>query len=189
MLGGDASSSNARLPPVTRPVLPDSPDLLHRILLATDGTVTSVLEAYAEEPVRATMLAQFVQPSRSRDAALLAVPEGAPVLNRKVLLCGERSGRTFLYGQSLILVERLDRRIADGLVLTNKPIGILLRESRIETFREILTAGQERAGACAAYFQAAEDATLLFRTYRIEARGRPIMLVTERFPRSRDEGG
>lgn len=157
-----------------------SRQLLHRILLTTDGTVTTILEAYAGEPIEAVRLAQSRQPAGPQDAELLAVTADSPVLHRRVLLCGARSGTAFVHGESLIVPERLDPGILGRLESTSEPIGALLRASRLETFREILAAGEQPAGASASDFGCDEDAVLLYRTYRVVRRGQPLALITER---------
>ncbi len=64
------------------------------------------------------------------------------------------------------------------------PVGTLLLENRVETFREVLSAGREPAGSCARYFAVEVDTEMVWRTYRVCARQRPIMLITEKFPAS-----
>lgn len=157
-----------------------STSFLNRLLLATDATVTALLEAFAEEPVRAVILAQSVQPCPPQDADVLLVPPGSGVLDRAVLLCGATTRTPFLYSESLIVLSRLPKAFVAGLTSTDTPIGTMLRESRLETFRETLAVGRERAGRCAAHFGAGDDATLLYRTYRMLARQHPIMLITEK---------
>lgn len=157
-----------------------SRELLHRILLTTDGTVTTILEAYAGEPIGAIRLAQSLQPARPQDAEPLAVAAGSSVLARHVLLRGARSGTTFLSGESLIVSDRLGPSIVDRLGSTNEPIGQLLRTYRLETFREVLAVGEQPAGSFGTYFGSGQDALLLFRTYRIILRGQPIALITEK---------
>lgn len=77
---------------------------------------------------------------------------------------------------------RLGSRMMDRLVTTSTPIGQLLREHRLETFREVLASGKEQVGECARYFDAEPLALLAFRTYRSLAGGRPVIMITENFP-------
>jgi chorismate--pyruvate lyase len=163
--------------------------LLHRILLATDGTVTTILEAYAGEPITAERLDQSLQPARPHEAELLAVAAGSPVINRRVLLRGGHSGVTFLHGESLIVPERMDPVVMDRLESTDEPIGLLLRASRLETFREVVAVGEQRAGTYGSYFGSGENAMLLFRTYRVVFRGQPVVLITENVLAGAEETG
>ncbi len=152
-----------------------------RILLGTDGTVTHILEAYADESIEVVKLLQRFDVSDDGDADLL-IADGEAVLRRQVLLCGRRSHRKLLYAEVVVVLARVEPALIDGLVETDKPIGTLLRERRAETLREVLVAGREAAGTCAVHFGIAPDADLIFRTYRIVAGGQPIILVTEKFP-------
>ncbi|MBW3646032.1 MAG: DUF98 domain-containing protein, partial [Actinobacteria bacterium] len=109
---------------------------------------------------------------------------GRPVLRRTVLLQGADSGRTFLCADSLMVPERLDQPVLEGLLATDTPVGTLLLQNRVETFREVLSVGREPAGSCAGYFAVEADTEMVWRTYRVCARQRPIMVITEKFPAS-----
>ena len=150
------------------------------VLLRTDGTVTDILEAYAGEPMEVVKMLQVFDTANGRDAELLA--SGDRVLRRRVLLRGRHSRRTLLYAQAVVVPERLDQAILDGLLETDKPIGVLLKEHRTETFREILEIGRQPAGPSGAHFGIATDAELIFRTYRIMVGNQPVILITEKFP-------
>ncbi|MGH9177206.1 MAG: chorismate--pyruvate lyase family protein [Acidimicrobiales bacterium] len=152
-----------------------------RILLGADGTVTHILEAYADETIEAVKLLQQLDTADEGEAALDVAP-GSTVLRRRVLLRGVRSGRTLLYAQAAVVPERVGVDVLEGLISTNKPIGRILSEHRTETFRRILEVDRERAGACASYFGIEPSAALLYRTYVIASGRAPIMLITEKFP-------
>jgi len=156
-------------------------DLVQHILLVTDGTVTNVLEAYAGERINVIKLRQTTEPA-GLSVTDLEVQESDEVMHREVLLTGRDSGRTFVYALSQIVPDRLDPEMRRGLLESLKPIGRLFEENRVETFREILAAGREPAGARSVHFGIERAAPLISRTYRIIARGRPIMLITEKFP-------
>lgn len=152
-----------------------------RMLLATDGTLTHILEAYADEPIEVEKLLQAFDTSTDDDAHLdLGYDE--KVLRRRVLLRGRTSGRNLLYAEVVVVADRVDPVFLAGVVGTDKPIGLLLAESRMETFREILVAGRRAAGAVGPRFGLPPASDLVFRTYRVLAGGRPIMLITEQFP-------
>lgn len=152
-----------------------------RMLVGTDGTVTHILEAYADEPIEVVKLVQVFDTSNDAGAHLHLSRDNR-VLRRQVLLRGRRTGQHLLYAEAIIVPERVDPAVLDALVGTDKPIGVLLAENRTETFREILAVDREPAGSCARYFGIEPDAQLIFRTYRIVARQQPVMLITEKFP-------
>ncbi|HET9052063.1 MAG TPA: chorismate pyruvate-lyase family protein [Candidatus Dormibacteraeota bacterium] len=156
-------------------------NLLQRILLVTDGTVTHMLEAYAREPIRVVKLHQSIEPCTD-DLPDLELDRGHDVMRREVLLQGSRSGHIFIHAVSRIVPDRLDDALRRGLEESTKPIGLLLEESRTETFREILTSSREPAGSSALHFGIDPAAALISRSYRVISGGRPIMLITERFP-------
>ena len=152
-----------------------------RVLLGADGTVTHILEAYADEPIEAVKLLQELDTPDARDAAL-ELPDGATVLRRRVLLRGIRTRRTLLYAQASVVPERVSVDFLEGLIGTTKPIGRILAENRTETFRQILEVDREAAGSCAPYFGVDPTAALIYRTYLIFSGRMPIMLITEKFP-------
>ncbi len=152
-----------------------------RILVATDGTVTQLVEVYAGEPIEVVKLAQALDTCDEDDVELqLSVDD--KVLRRKVLLRASRSGRNLLYAEAVVAVDRADPGLVDGLLRTDKPLGVLLAEGRTETFREVLAIGREPAAGVGLHFGVATTAMVISRTYRIVTRGKPVVLVTERFP-------
>lgn len=152
-----------------------------RLLLGTDGTVTHILEAYAEEPVEVVKLLQEFDVATDADAALdLGAEE--KVLRRHVVLRGRHTRTNLLYAEAVVALGRADPAFVDGLLGTDRPIGLLLAEGRTETFREILAVGVERAGACGAHFHLDGSAPLIARTYRIVSRQQPMIVITEKFP-------
>lgn len=165
----------------TRFVGPDAATLFQRILLVTDGTVTHLLETFAGEPICVVKLHQAIVDA-GQGVPELEVGARQPVMNREVLLVGCSTRRAFLYAASRIVPYRLDPAVRTGLLESSKPIGLLLEESRTETFRQILEASYEPAGARGAFFGIDAGAQVLSRTYRVLAGGHPIMLISEKFP-------
>ena len=156
--------------------------LLQRILLTTDGTVTHILEAYSGEAIEVVKLFQSHDEARPPEVSALGLAERERVLRRTILLRGRESGTTYLHADSVILPDRLQAGVRVGLIMTNKPIGRLLRENRTETFREIVAVWQEAAGGRADHFGVAATDAMMCRTYRVFSRQRVIMAITERFP-------
>lgn len=151
-----------------------------RSLLVIDGTVTRFVEAYWQEPVRVTRLAQ--------DESLLPAPErwlelaaGSRVIHRRVLLCGQHTGRFFAWADSLMALERLGPGIRRGLELEGGGLGRILVDTGMETRREGLWFGRERPAEVPDAVRERWRGDFLSRTYRVLADGRPIMLITERF--------
>jgi len=152
-----------------------------RILLTTDGTVTEILEAHLWEAMR---IVKLYQDCIETDASVpyLDIGPHAPVLVRKIILRGESSERNYIYAGSIIALDRLDDRIRLGLIETQKPVGQLMLEARLETFREILSCCYEPAEEIGECLGLSPDARLISRTYRVFANRQPFMLITEKFP-------
>lgn len=159
----------------------DSLSLLQRVILATDGTVGRILEEHAGERTEVVKLSQALGPLAADDL-LLEAPASATVLSRTVLLQGVHSRTTFLFAESALLADAVGPDLLDGLISSGVPLGRLFSDHRLETFREVLTWGQEPAGSVGEHFGVDGDAPMMFRTYRILARQRPFVVITERFP-------
>lgn len=169
------------LPILDRAVRPLKRSPLQRILLVTDGTVTEILEAFTGESMRLIKLYEEVATLDEPLPALnLAATER--VLRRQILLQGKMSLTTYTYADSFIAVDRLDEALRRALLESHKPIGFLIQEQRMETFREILGCGREPAGPIARHFELDPSDGMIWRTYRVFFRGEPIMQITEKFP-------
>jgi chorismate-pyruvate lyase len=151
------------------------------MLVGTDGTVTHILEAYAGEPIEVVKLHQGFDAANGADSRL-DVDTGDEVLRRRVVLRTGSSRRNLLYAEAVVAVSRVPPAFVDGLVGTDKPIGVLLGVHRMETLREILQVEREAAGPSAVHFKVEPTSELIVRVYRIVAQGRPIVVITEKFP-------
>jgi chorismate-pyruvate lyase len=152
---------------------------LQRLLLTTDGTVTTALAAIAGEPVAVRTLSQAVV-ALDEDDERLALWKGGNVLERRVLLHGADSGTPLLFGASRIVGHRLPRAARDALLAGGVAIGLILRAHELETFRVPLSVGVGPAGTEAAAHLG--HGLTCQRTYAIRAQGRPLMIVHEEFP-------
>jgi chorismate-pyruvate lyase len=104
------------------------------------------------------------------------------MLERRVLLRGATTSTPVLYAESMIAVDRLDPGVRQGLLATDQPIGRLIREYRVEVFREMLSCEHVRSPHAAMLLGLPPDRLLLARAYRMSNRGKPIMLIAEWFP-------
>lgn len=145
-----------------------------RTLLVTDGTVTKILEAYFWEPVEVKALHLDVC-STARAVPWLNLSAGEKVLARDVELRGARSHNRYARAFSIIKLTEFDADLRDALVQGSVGIGVLLRESGLETYREIMTVGMD--------VNAADHPGLqVYRTYRITRANKPVILIRESFP-------
>jgi chorismate-pyruvate lyase len=150
-----------------------------QLLHATGATVTETLEECFGEPIQAVKLAEL---SRPLEEALpeLDAPAGTQALTRRVLLCGTREWRPFLYAKSTILPARLPDSVVRALLETSSPIGRILADHGVETAIQGLKTWTEPAGEGDAI--SGSERTLLGRSYRLVVRGAPAMLIREQFP-------
>ena len=156
--------------------------LLQRILLVSDGTLTDTLEAAFLERIGVQKNVMDVSTAPSRIDAL-ELDAGQAVMRRRILLFGEVTGRRYLYAESSIVVDRLPPRLRQELLESNKPLGRLWVEHKLETCKELLDAARRPAGDLASHFAGCEpDREFLVRTYRVISGTRPLMLITEYFP-------
>ena len=147
------------------PALVTATSLPVRMLLSTDGSMTSLLEAACEAPVEVETLANVVD-HRLPTPLELELEPGRPVLWRRSVLYA--AGRLLLRASAVLALDRLDTRACAALLDGREPIGRILRG--IESRRELLAT--------------AEDDDVFERTTRIISAGRPLAIVTERIPAS-----
>lgn len=157
--------------------------IIPRILFATDGTITHILEAYAREPIDLVRLASSMDADR-RERRDLRIEDGEKVLRRRSLLQGRYSGRTFVHADSLVAVDRLPDAVADELLETGTSLLKLLARHRVGSFRETIAEWEDRNERIAGYFGDDPTEVQVARTYQIVVGGRPVAWVTETFPRN-----
>lgn len=155
--------------------------VFQRIILTTDGTVTEILEAYLSEKIRLVKLSETIEPI-PYDVLPLGITHGQEVIERKILLQGKISRNNWVYAESILVPDRLDEKLKNGLLVSQEPMGRLWLEHRLETFKEIVDSAREPAGDLATYFGIERTDILLSRTYRVFSGRQPIILITEKFP-------
>ena len=154
--------------------------LFQKVLLTTDGTVTELLGLYTGEAIKARKLSQSL--AAGLGASHLDAPADAPVLHRTIMLCGRRTGRDLLFAESFFVFGHFPQAVQDGLLHTEQPIGLLWREARLEMYREIVDRRIERNPDTSAHFGLPPETDILSRTYTIAHGGRPLGVITEKFP-------
>jgi chorismate-pyruvate lyase len=159
----------------------DDLGLLQRIFLVCDGTLTDTLQAAVQEPISVVKLA-----SESNITAVpiedLVVFPGEAVLTRRVLLCGRYSERCYVYAESMIVLNRVPTLFREELLHSDKPLGRLWTEHKLESRKELLDVSRVPSDRLARYFGVDEHSDILMRRYRLNSGGRPIMLISESFP-------
>lgn len=156
-------------------------DPIQRVLLVTDGTLTEILEATFLERIQLVKVAQQVVNANASHAQLDPAA-GEVLIERKILLQGKDSHRNYAYAESLIAVDRLGPSFRHELLDSDTPLGRLWLEHKLETFKELQRVRSQSADGLCHYFECAETAPLLVRTYRVFSASRPVMVITEYFP-------
>ena len=162
--------------PATLPVK----SFLQRLMLITDGRITDIVQAYSGEAVEAVKLRQQLLIASYSDN--LQLDRDTQLMERSILLQGTRSKTNYLYADSRIVLERLDPEVRNELIFTRQPIGKLLRENQIETYREIIDCGIEPVGSLGQYFDLDPASEMIYRTYNILINRLPVLQITEKFP-------
>lgn len=152
-----------------------------RVLLTTNGTITHIVEAYANEEVKLRKLYE-----ERLDIKENAVPEEfsgcQDLVERKILLQGDRSGRNYIYAESILALDNLEESIRRQLITTKTPIGKVWVEQKVEIFKENIHMGREPVGDLSGYFDVAPDRCLLVRTYYVYSNRKCTMRIIEKFP-------
>jgi len=171
--------SNAGEDPARR-ALWESLSLQTKALLSTDGSVTLLLGAFAGEDIDVSVLDQ----QTCSEGSCLALRPGKheQALKRTVLLRTATSRKNLAYAQACIAHERLDIALQRMLIDGNVPLGLVLRQGRVESFRALVDWGgckMEDVPHLSAYLHCDE---LVHRTYHIVVDRTPLVRVTEYFP-------
>ena len=151
--------------------------LFEQILLATDGTVTDLIALYAGEPIRVRKLEQAIRKGSPPELDCAAPTR---LLVRRILLSG--ATRNFLYAESQFVLDRLPESIREAMLHTERPVGLLWKEARLETFREVIRQSIGARAAIAQHFGVPSHREFVSRTYLVHHAGRPLGMITEAWP-------
>ena len=152
-----------------------------RTLLVCDGTVTKFLEAFLWEPIYVEKLFQK-EVLLEKNYPLLKTKKAEPGIIRRILLRGTITQKVYTYAESVIRIDLLDSSIKRDLSVGRLGMGELLRDRRLETFREIIECGENKAGdVISKYFEIKPEDIVYYRKYRIIIKGNPAILITEMF--------
>ncbi|MCE9613941.1 MAG: chorismate pyruvate-lyase family protein [Lentisphaerae bacterium] len=155
-----------------------------RVLLVTDGTVTKTLEAYFWEPIEVELLLH-TRMSSDQTYPAIDVKAGDAVVMRRAILRGRLTGSAYAYAETILTCDGVSADLLRSMVDGRMGIGELLRERRLETYRELVRLERQPAGECAVHLGVEPEANVMRRTYTICLERRPVIQVEERFPESR----
>jgi chorismate-pyruvate lyase len=177
------------------PVLPQAQarepfDVLDRMLLRGDGTVSTLLEVCTSEPIdtfvtsevgpapAAALIEATRQPCRREDVYAV-VPASEPVILRRAILRGARTRLPYVSAESLLVPDRLPPEVVRQIRSAGGSIGTALTEHAVECRRRIVTIEHGFAGALAEELLTTADAPIGRRTCTITVHGRVAVFMTE----------
>lgn len=155
---------------------------LHRILITTDGSVTSIIRAVKGDASIRTVEQRAVL-ADSRIAQLLQINEGDVVNYRVVdiIASGNVVGRAISYTP----LQRISGEFRRDIMKADTPIGEIICRHRLEVRREIRWWRIEKAGELADVFNIGQDEPVITRNYHIFHGGNVLINITEYFPLSK----
>lgn len=148
-----------------------------KILLVTDGSVTTILDVLKGHVKIRTIVQEF-QDADQRIAALVNIEKGDPVNYRVVVI---EKDKPLIHAISLIPVERLNNDFKEDLIRADIPIGRILKKHQIESRREIKSVSvEEPTPEMAEIFD--DESPVLSRTYNIIHKDQVLVWIKETFP-------
>lgn len=145
-----------------------------RICLATDGSLTHLLEVLFGKEVSVRAVEQEVVGADEHAAAILSLPTGASINRRRVVLS---AGDTpLVWALSLSALERMPPSLREGVARAELPIGKILKQHNIESRRELLRV--ERTDE----LKEVLGCEAVVREYYIIHTSQPMMWIRETFP-------
>ncbi|MGB2710829.1 MAG: chorismate pyruvate-lyase family protein [Conexibacter sp.] len=165
-------------------------DVLDRMLLRGDGTVSTLLEVCTSEPIdtfvtfevgpapAGALIETTQQPCRREDVFAFVLPSERVIL-RRAILRGARTRLPYVLAESLLVPDRLPPEVVRQIRSTGGSIGTALTEHAVESRRAIVTIEHGLAGAVAEELLTTADAPIGRRTYTIAVHGRVAVFMTE----------
>jgi len=148
-----------------------------KILLATDGSVTRILDVL-RGMVNIKTLVQEFQDADAEIAQELEIDEGDEI-NYRVVIIG--TTEPLIHAVSYIPVKRLNNDFKDDLIRADIPIGRILKKHNVESRREVDSVNlEEPSPELREIFNT--DALMLSRTYNIIRNNEILIRIKETFP-------
>ncbi len=148
-----------------------------KILLTTDGSVTTILDVIRGHVTIETLEQKFVE-ADTEMAQLLNIEVGDKVNYRVVVI---KTDEPLIYAISLIAVERLENDMKEDLIRADIPIGRILRKHNVESRREVKSIYFEEPNhEMKEIFKT--NSPMLTRTYNIIHKDQILIWLLETFP-------
>jgi chorismate-pyruvate lyase len=149
-----------------------------KILLTTDGSVTTILDVLNGKIAIKTIIQRF-EKANSKIAEILGLEENEEVNYRVALM--HKDNKPLIHAISYTPLKRLEKEIKEDLIKADIPIGRILRKYNIESRREIENIGVEpKNQELSELFNS--DVDLLTREYVIIRDNEKLIWIKETFP-------
>ncbi len=153
-----------------------------RLLLFTDGSVTTLLEVMTGKPVCVTTLVQRVVKADVERAIALDIEEGDNINYRVVVLKNTGEAKPLIYAESFAPIARLQKEFRHDLMKADVPIGKIMKQRHIESRREIRSVEVIVNEELSDLFGVPHSVPMLSRVYDIISNGLVLMRIHETFP-------
>ena len=152
-----------------------------KILLATDGSVTTILDVLKGHINVKTLIQEF-RDADKESADELGISKG-DTINYRTVIMSHDPGKPLIHAISLTPINRLDRAFKEDLLKADIPIGRILKKYNIESRREVTHISAEKPDEeLKMLFKT--DSMMLSRTYNIIYQDKVLIWIKEIFPYS-----
>ena len=155
---------------------------LQKLILLTDGSVTTLLEVITGKPVTVSTLTQRIVKADHEIAELLEIEEGDSINYRVVTLRNVDSEKPLIYAESYTPIARLQKEFKYDLMKADMPIGTIMKERKIESRREIEKIEMIFNDELSDIFDVSYHVPMLSRTYNIISNNMVLIRIIETFP-------
>jgi chorismate-pyruvate lyase len=150
-----------------------------KILLATDGSVTTILDVLKGRIDVNTLVQEFKE-SDEKTSQDLGINKG-DIINYRTVVMSHDPEEPLIHAISLTPIDRLDNDFKEDLLKADIPIGRILKKYNIESRREVTHIGAEKPDEeLKKIFKT--DSMMLTRTYNIIYRDKVLIRIKETFP-------
>ena len=152
-----------------------------KILLATDGSVTTILDVLKGHINVETLIQEFKE-ADDVQAQDLDINKG-DIVNYRTVVMSHNPEEPLIHAVSLTPVDKLTNNFKEDLLKADIPIGRILRKYNIESRREVIHIGfEDPDDELKSIFNT--DSTMLTRIYNIIYKDEILIQIKETFPYS-----
>ena len=152
-----------------------------KILLATDGSVTTILDVLKGHINVKTLVQEFNEADDAQ-AQDLGINKG-DTINYRTVVMSHKPEEPLIHAISLTPVDKLTNNFKEDLLKADIPIGRILKKYNIESRREVTHIGAEEPDDKLKDIFGT-DSMMLTRTYNIVYKDGVLIRIKETFPHS-----